>query len=504
MRMNRRPVYRISGAILLAVVMLAGFAWTGSGQIATVEAQGGAITYPIVDTDQTYCFDATGVIPCGESFNGQDAQYAGLQPAYQDNGDGTITDLNTGLMWIQDAGEKTTYAAAMAELETYTFAGYDDWRLPTIKELYSLTQFSGIDPSVNGSSSDAEGLVPFIDSDTFAFLYGDESGGARIIDAQWLTSTVYDSTVMNNQRCFFGFNFADGRIKCYPLQNPGGSGGYFAQYVRGGSDYGVNAFADNGDGTITDAATGLTWMQNDNGAGVEFAEALDYCESLTLAGYDDWRLSNIKELQSIVDYDRSPDVTGSAALDPIFSISSMTNEAGQVDYPFFWSSTTHIGYVNTGGNAAYISFGRAMGYMEQFGGWVDVHGAGAQRSDPKAASSTGSHGPQGDAVRSANYVRCVRGGVAAPASGDDPATSSFPDAGGMFAGAPTADGPPNQQGQPPQQDQAGGPGGQPPQEAIDACAGSAGGAACTIQTPNGALSGTCQSLQNQLACVPNQ
>ena len=61
--------------------------------------------------------------------------------------------------------------------------------------------------------------------------------------------------------------------------------------------------------------------------------------------------------------------------------------------------------------AVYVCFGEALGYMIQHGGWIDVHGAGAQRSDPKdgdpADYPTG-HGPQGDAIRIYNYVRCVR------------------------------------------------------------------------------------------------
>jgi len=385
-------------------------------------------SYPIVDTDQTYCFSESGVIPCGQSYNGQDAQYEGLQPAYQDNGDGTITDLNTGLMWIQDPGEKTYYTDALEKLENYSFAGYDDWRLPTIKELYSLALFSGVDASVT-SSSGVDGLVPFIDTGYFVFRYGDESGGNRVIDSQWLTSTVYDSTVMNGQRCFFGFNFADGRIKCYPLNERPGANGYFALFVRGGDEYGLNNYVDNGDGTITDQATGLTWTQNDNGDGMLWAEALTYCELLSLGGSDDWRLPNIKELHSIVDYSRSPDITDSPAIDPLFNLTSITNEAGQPDYGFYWSSTTLISYPNIVANAAYISFGRALGHMEEFGGWVDVHGAGAQRSDPKVGVSADyqlGHGPQGDARRSDNYVLCVRGGQAQRSPGDHPTTLDLP------------------------------------------------------------------------------
>jgi len=62
-----------------------------------------------------------------------------------------------------------------------------------------------------------------------------------------------------------------------------------------------------------------------------------------------------------------------------------------------------------GGTAAvYVAFGRAMGYM---GGWVDAHGAGAQRSDPKSGNPEDfpyGRGPQGDAIRIYNYVRLVR------------------------------------------------------------------------------------------------
>lgn len=58
--------------------------------------------YLVVDTAQTTCYDNTRKIPCpesGEPFYGQDAQYQGTDFAFQDNGDGTATDLNTGLMW---------------------------------------------------------------------------------------------------------------------------------------------------------------------------------------------------------------------------------------------------------------------------------------------------------------------------------------------------------------------------------------------------------------------
>lgn len=366
-------------------------------------------TYIIVDTGQNTCYNDASEISFpseGSAFYGQDAQYYGTQPSYQDNGDGTITDLNTGLMWVKDPGDKMTYYQAIEGVDSFNLAGYDDWRVPSIKELYSLMDFRGTDPDPMASSS--SDFTPFIDTDYFLFEYGDTDAGERVIDSQWVTTSIYGSTVMDGQEGFFGVNFADGRIKCYPTAD---NKIFFTRYVRGNS-YGSNDFVDNGDGTIMDQDTGLMWQKSDSGQGMIWKDALSYSENLEIAGYSDWRLPNAKELQSIIDYSRCPDVTSSAAIDPIFEISTITNEAGDVDYPFFWTSTTHIHYPTNGEAAAYLSFGRALGYWNNH--WTDVHGAGAQRSDPKTGDPGDyphGHGPQGDAVRIYNYVRCVRGGL---------------------------------------------------------------------------------------------
>ena len=386
-----------------------------SARSTTATEAATTIAYPIVKTNQKDCYDNTERIDCpakGEPFFGEDGFYrAGAPVSYTINGDGTVTDNSTGLIWQRDPGEKGTYDEAVSGADSFKLAGHGDWRLPTIKELYSLILFTGTDPSVE-SGGDTSLLTPFIDTKYFDFSYGDESAGERVIDSQWTTSNVYKSTAFGGQECFFGVNFADGRIKCYPTNGPGS---YYTIYVRDTGKYGENDFVDGGNGTVDDRATGLTWQRADSGKGFDWEAALAYCDGLKLGGAGDWRLPNPKQLQSIVDYSRAPDVTGSAAIDPVFKITSITNEAGEEDYPSFWTSTTHLGSADradqaASDQAAYISFGRALGYMN--GQWIDVHGAGAQRSDPKTGDAsefpTG-RGPQGDAVRIANYARCVRG-----------------------------------------------------------------------------------------------
>jgi hypothetical protein len=219
---------------------------------------------------------------------------------------------------------------------------------------------------------------------------------------------------MHGQQAMFGVNFADGRIKGYPTGSLPGRDAktFYAIYVRGKTEYGKNDFVDNGDGTVTDRATGLVWMQADSGKGMDWTSALEYAESMEFAGHDDWRLPNAKELQSIVDYSRSPDTTKSAAIDPVLNCTPIKNEDGQRDWGHYWTSTTHAD-PRGGSRAVYIAFGRALGYMHNQ--WMDVHGAGAQRSDQKSGDESElpkGHGPQGDAQRINNYVRLVRGGTA--------------------------------------------------------------------------------------------
>jgi hypothetical protein len=475
-------------------------------------------TYTVVDTGQAKCYNNGSDISCpaeGAAFYGQDAQFDGNQPSYTLSADGlTVYDNVTGLTWTQspdldgdgdiDIDDKLTFAEAQTYpdiLNAASFGDYNDWRLPSIKELYSLMDFRGTDPIIGGGTA---GLTPFIDTDYFAFGYGNEAAGERNIDAQFWSSTEYAGTVFNGQQATFGLNLADGRIKGYPSGTSGPMGKLnYVYFVRGNTEYAINDFSDNGDGTITDSATGLMWSQDDSGTGMNWKDALAWVQQMNdenYLGYSDWRLPNAKEMQSIVDYSRSPDTTGSAAIDPVFNATQITNEAGQADYPFYWTSTTHIRFGGNGGAGVYISFGRGLGSMDGTN-VIDVHGAGCQRSDPKDGDPSNypswGHGPQGDMQRVFNYIRLVRGGAQSGI-----ATA---DAGGSPVGGSEPPGSPPEGDQPPtgEQPPAGeGPSGLPPAEAVEACNGLSEGSTCQFTTPRGSVTGDCLPVGTQLACVP--
>jgi len=95
---------------------------------------------------------------------------AGGALSYQDNGDGTITDLNTGLMWEKKSADGTdhdvskTFVWSSPLTDTVWdwinaintevgngvgFAGFNDWRLPNVRELQSIIDFGRITPAVD-------------------------------------------------------------------------------------------------------------------------------------------------------------------------------------------------------------------------------------------------------------------------------------------------------------------------------------------------------------------
>lgn len=360
---------------------------------STNETEDLDLGFVLVDTNQGFCSDNDGnVITCPDvssDYFGQDAQFNNETPNFTLNNDGTVSDNVTGLMWQQvPEANGLSYDEALNYAENLSLGSYTDWRIPTTKELFSISDFS-------------QGW-PYLNENYFSLAISTSVSK----DEQYWTERYVGTTSEGGNDAAFGVNHATGHIKAYPAGVTGPMGKY-VRAVRGGN-YGENEFEDNLDATVSDLATGLMWAKSDSGYGMTWDQALVYAKSSTLAGYDDWRLPNIKELQSIVDYSKSPSAyleenLGPAINTDFFNITALSpsDTAYDIDYGYFWSSTSAY----FGGDslehyyAWYVAFGTAP---DDEGN--DTHGAGGMRFDTKYEG-----GPLGEGgERFYNYVRLVR------------------------------------------------------------------------------------------------
>jgi hypothetical protein len=99
-----------------------------------------------------------------------------------DNGDGTIIDLATGLMWIKDPAQvgldlRMYWYDAINACENLDFAGHEDWRLPNINELMSIVDHSRYSPAF-----DTMFFIP--PSDLFT-PYWSSTSNASWMDGAW-------------------------------------------------------------------------------------------------------------------------------------------------------------------------------------------------------------------------------------------------------------------------------------------------------------------------------
>ncbi|MFN2425505.1 MAG: DUF1566 domain-containing protein [Candidatus Binatia bacterium] len=134
------------------------------------EPAGCQVTNAVPKTGQTECYNTAGsLISCAGTGHDGDIQ-RGVASSYTDNGDGTITDNLTGLMWekqsdngdIHDKDNTYTWANAFASkvatLNSGSFAGYGDWRVPNRKELDTLVNLGAVNPSAYAAFN--SGCVP--------------------------------------------------------------------------------------------------------------------------------------------------------------------------------------------------------------------------------------------------------------------------------------------------------------------------------------------------------
>ncbi len=374
----------------------------GQAEICTTLADGGCGCTPCAPSSQPLKTGQT--IPYGTGSDG-DVQ-AGNARSYTDNGDGTITDNATGLVWekkdqsggIHDWGNLYTWCGAscgstyvmdgtitttfLAGLNAGTgFADHTDWRIPNLNELATLVNYENSNPAVDVAfnTNCAPGCTVLTCSCTMASALGIYWSSTTLTgyllplfawDVEFDSGVAYrdeKNLITANVRAVRGGSVIAQTVcrHSQPLKT-----GQTTPYGTG-SDGDLQAgnarsYTDNGDGTITDNKTGLMWEKKDQSGGIhDWNNLYKWCgascgstyvmdgtiTTTFLAGlnagtgfadHTDWRIPNLNELATLVNYGNS-----NPAVDVAFNTNcapgctvltcSCTNSSPNL---FYWSSTT--------------------------------------------------------------------------------------------------------------------------------------------------------------------
>lgn len=296
-----------------------------------VQALAGTIQLP--QTGQTRCYDYRGaVIPC--SGTGQDGALkmgvAWPRPRFTVSGN-CVTDELTGLMWAKNGNlpqGRRTWAQALEFAIGLTLCGHSDWRLPNVNELLSVMDR---DRSNLASWLNAQGFTN-MQSGYYWSSTTQPSSPIRV----WVANLWAGHLGANNKNranyvwtvrsepvpktaVLPGGQVQQGRAVSVQLPQTGQSACYDPTGVvipcsgtgqdgalRMGTAWPQPRFTVSGD-CVTDELTGLVWARNANLAEgqLNFQGGLDYTKGLSLCGYNDWRLPNLIELESLVNRDRT-------------------------------------------------------------------------------------------------------------------------------------------------------------------------------------------------------
>jgi hypothetical protein len=253
-----------------------------------------------------------------------------------------VIDEKTGLMWLRDAGLvefPLTWEEALAEIKGFNgtgLLGYHDWKLPNRRELFSLMSHKSINPSV-----DAGHLFTGI----FHGYYWTSTTCARLPDQAWYIH-------LGGARVFKGMKHRSYMV--WPVREiePGGSRvrrtGQTVCYdgsgnrmdckgtgqdgeIQAGTPWPTPRFRLEGDG-VHDTGTGLVWLKHANAfdGPMDWKTAFDRVDRMNrnrVHGQDDWRVPEIRELESLTDMDyHSPALPGDHPFTEV--------------QEFYWSATT--------------------------------------------------------------------------------------------------------------------------------------------------------------------
>jgi hypothetical protein len=255
------------------------------------------------DTGINRCYDEAGkvIFPDNDNFlslqDGKNPRNPLSYTLLTDNGEEIterksakcVKDNNTGLIWeiksidkgaVNYVESKYTQEEALIDyinnLNKANYGGFNDWRLPHKDELRSIIDYGKMNPAINTD-----------------YFYNIKIG------LYWCAETYQMQDCMG-WGIFTGFGSATAVSKQSKQYAIAVRAGYDENFSKAG----ISRFVDNGDGTVTDKISGLMWQQGDNPR-MNWFETLKYCHKLELAGHNDWRLPNIKELNTILNLERN-------------------------------------------------------------------------------------------------------------------------------------------------------------------------------------------------------
>ena len=241
-----------------------------------------------IATDQPRCFNTDGaVIPCQGT--GQDGEYqSGLQwpsPRFEDQGL-CVLDKLTSLMWTKDANPGEFPLSwdeaflAVKSMNRDKAHGFSDWCIPSRQQLFSLISHMETNPALPAEH-------PF--TNVFSGYYWTSDTCARFSDQAWYVH-------LGGARVFSGMKH--GSYMVWPVRQE--KIGWLETCSSS-----LDRFVQHG-GWVEDTQTGLAWIQNTSMTPepVSWNKALGHMRFLdekNIMGFSDWRLPNIRELESLVD-----------------------------------------------------------------------------------------------------------------------------------------------------------------------------------------------------------
>lgn len=240
---------------------------------------------------------------------GEDADFTINEPFFIVNANGTALDTITGLLWQRNDGGEMTIENARRYCDTLSLGGFTDWRLPNVHEAYSILNHQNTNPAL----------------DVNVFV--------KTAAQYWWTS----DRQMNDTNKIWCTN-SGGGVGNHPKTETSSAGGTKKFHVRAVRDvvtpvY-ITRFSLLSPLMVQDENTGLTWSRSTYIDSIKWEDALLYADSSKLGGFTDWRLPNIKEIQSLVDVGR---------INPALN-TNFFNSAPAVK---LWSSTTLFNKVSS-------------------------------------------------------------------------------------------------------------------------------------------------------------